>query len=295
MSLFSNTYMLAFTLLAIVLTAVAAALIIKPLLSRKHLPKDVQFGDAHTSATLIVLQEQYAELEQHYRNGAIDQAQWQQTQEEIERRALSESATLPSPILGRPEKLWAASSTLFIAVFAMAGYLLLGEPAAVIPDNTVAASSTNDAHALSDMVQALEQRLQDSSGGTPQDWTMLARSYLVLQEYEKASQAYAQLLTFDPQNPDVLASHAEALLLAADGITPKAIVQLEHALQQSPLHPHALFLSGSVAFQQSDYKQAVNYWTTLLGNMDADDPDMSYRQALIDDATARAIDDANPE
>src|SRR5690606_26546900 len=113
---------------------------LRPLLSPralKHLP--AQANDMQADMALLVLQEQYAELEREYQNRHINDAQWQQARQEVERRALAEG--LPAQVLlhSRPENAWALMSALFIATVAIAGYLFWGEPAAVIPANTIAA------------------------------------------------------------------------------------------------------------------------------------------------------------
>lgn len=288
MSVFSSSDILLFTALAILLTAIAAGLVLRPLLSRTYLRRtSAQSGNAQADAALMVLQEQYADLEREYRYGHISHAQWQQARQEVERRALAEGLASPAALHAQPEKAWALGSSLFVATLAIAGYLILGEPAAVIPANTAAPSSTNDADALAEMVDSLAQRLAGDSSGTPQEWTMLARSYMVLGEYGKAAEAYARLLKFEPDNADALTSHAEALLLREEGVAPLAAAQLERALQLSPRHSHALFLSGSVAFQSRDYAKAIAHWKTMLEDLDPEDPDAAYLHSLIADAQAR--------
>src|SRR5690606_12488649 len=172
MSVFSSSDILLFTALAILLTAIAAGLILRPLLSRTYLRRtSAQSGNAQADAALMVLQEQYADLAREYRYRHISHAQWQQARQEVERRALAEGLAWPAALHAQPEKAWALGSSLFVATLAIAGYLVLGEPAAVIPANTAAPSSTNDADALAEMVDSLAQRLAGDSSGTPQEWT----------------------------------------------------------------------------------------------------------------------------
>ena len=282
MSIFPESDILIFTAFAILLTAIAAGLLLRPLTSQRALSHvSAQAGATQADAALMVLQEQYAELEREYQNRHINDAQWQQARQEVERRALAEGLSTQMSLQARPETAWALGSSLLIAIIAITGYLFLGEPAAVIPANTLAASSTNDAGSLTEMVDTLAQRLEDGTG-TPQEWTMLARSYMVLESYDKAAAAYAQLLQLEPDNVDALIRHAEALLLQEDGVSSLVWTQLEHALILSPRHPHALFLSASAAMRSGDYAQAIVHWETMLEDIAPEDPDAVYLRSLIE-------------
>jgi cytochrome c-type biogenesis protein CcmH len=77
------------------------------------------------------------------------------------------------------------------------------------------------------MVDGLAARLKDQPNDV-RGWQMLARSYGVLNETEKAAEAYAQVLALAPEDPD------------------------------------ALFFLGDAALKKGDKNQAAEYWTRLL-------------------------------
>lgn len=119
------------------------------------------------------------------------------------------------------------------------------DPASVLPPPAVAEPGTPrgpsraDVEAAQDMtpeqqvetirgmVEGLAARLKDQPDDV-RGWQMLARSYGVLNEPEKAAEAYAQVLALAPRDPD------------------------------------ALFFLGDAALKKGDKDQAIAYWTRLL-------------------------------
>ena len=61
---------------------------------------------------------------------------------------------------------------------------------------------------VQEMVGALVTRLEQEPDNA-EGWSMLARTYLVLQDYPKAAAAYARLDKLTPNNPDVLSDWAD--------------------------------------------------------------------------------------
>lgn len=132
--------------------------------------------------------------------------------------------------------------------------------------------------AVEQMVADLAAKLHSTDGDDLQGWEMLGHSYVIMERYPDAVDAYshAYKLAGDSQ-PDVLAGYAEALTLAnpADFMG-KALPLFEKVLQMDPRNAQALWYGGLGAYERGDKKLAVTRWQALL----AQDPPAQYRAVI---------------
>lgn len=186
-----------------------------------------------------------------------------------------------------PTRLVVVAAVLIIAII---GYWQTGQPSmpsapppgfaldgagGAAPDNTSpnpgtagnSAGGTGAAGAdqagLADMTQMTEQlalRLKQQ----PQDaqgWNMLGRSYLALGRLPEALQAHAEAVSQDPNNPDLLADHADALAVAnGRRLGPDAEALVARALSLQPTHLKSLVLSAAAARDRGDHARAARLW-----------------------------------
>lgn len=171
--------------------------------------------DIQAGAALDVLREQRRELQRDHAAGLIDAAAFDQAMTELELRALSDGQQQVQQQTVAAQPRWAWGVMVWLVVMPLAGYLVLGNQTAVEPANNQPAVEVNNAQALAEMVDGLARRL-DEGVGTPSEWAMLARSYLVLENYAGAAHAYERLLVLigpdDPNAADVQAALAEVRL-----------------------------------------------------------------------------------
>lgn len=118
---------------------------------------------------------------------------------------------------------------------------------------------------MQQMVETLAQRLE-SAPDDVEGWAMLGRSYFVLQRYDEAARAYAQVNRIsDNQNPDALTSEGEALALAGNReLAGRPRELFEKALAIDPGHAKSLWYAGLAADQAGDAAVARQHWTLLL-------------------------------
>lgn len=228
-------------------------------------------------ANLVVLREQFVALDRDRASGQIDATQFAAARNELQRRALDESAAespdAPGPDAdagGRP--LW--SVVVGVPVFAAALYSAIGNPAAwnvEPPANAISASTSasSDPEVSNDAMQALLARLaaqlEKAPPGDPatdlQGWTMLARSYAALQRFADADRAYARAIALAPRDAQLLADRADVLVAAqgarAAGEADRLVAQ---ALQIDPDNLKALALAGTAAFERRDFEGARRHW-----------------------------------
>lgn len=242
----------------------AAALLgaVLMLLLRPLLRPPAASGSPAELPGLQVLREQLAQLETERREGTLAPDSYERARAEIERRALEEAAVEApaAAVAGGRAPRSAAALVLGLPLGAMALYLALGNPQALqaqpAPDEDAAT-----AHAVEDMVGQLAQRLQ-ADGGDLRGWTMLARSYTVLERYDEASRAYARARALAPDDAQLLADHADVLAsLQQSRFEGEPARLVERALKLDPHNVKALALAGAAAAERGDVEGAQRHWT----------------------------------
>ena len=262
---------MSFFLTGFLLLIVLALGMLLPTLLRRvptDTPSAARTVDAR-QANLQILREHLAALELEHANGALGTEAYQVARTEIERRALEEEESQTE----RPESAERAGKTAIVLaitlpLFAFVVYGLLGDPEAMLPRaaprEAAAAPGEVTMPQIEAMVEKLAQRLENQT--TPQEsdgqaWTMLARSYSVLQRYADASRAYTRARALTPESAQLLADHADVLaMLQGRSLTGEPTQLAERALQLDPKNLKALALAGSAAFERKDYKTALAYW-----------------------------------
>ena len=250
------------------LIALALVFVLPPLLRSARVPAERVAADAARRANLQVLREQLAALDAEHATGALDAVQYQQSRTEIERRALEEEQEVAAaPVTARAGKT-AIVLGAFVPLFAFLMYGVLGTPEALLPRPPQAAAGQDGgitAEQIEAMVAKLASRLENQTSpqaGDDQAWTMLARSYAVLQRFPEASKAFARARELAPGNAQLMADHADVLaMLQGQRVSGEPAQLAAAALKIDPDNLKALALRGSAAFEDKDFNGALAYWT----------------------------------
>ena len=283
--------MITFWLICAVFVAIALAFVIPPLLPGK--PK-AENGD-EKEANIDVYRDQLSELDADLQHGIISQEQYQQDKDEIERRLLEDVGAAHSRSAAKPRELTARGPVYAIAilvpVIATAFYLRVGNPAAMSPSAGRAqapssASSQRGSGAppmsqqdIEGNVAKLAKRMEQNPGDFA-GWSMLGRSYLSLQKYTEASDAYAKAVAIKVDDADLWADYAFAMGMAnGKSLAGRPAELIKKALSLDPNNPKALELAGSAAFEAKNYKEAISFWQRLL---EKTPKESELRQALIE-------------
>jgi cytochrome c-type biogenesis protein CcmH len=244
------------------------------------------------------LRKQLQQLQDLHGSGALDDAQYQQSKERLERKLVdavvqAPAATgAPSPATMAPAKAVAspppaaaperrpsarllAGVAAFVVVVSAAGYAWKGSPdklalgpgsASASPgagDSPEGAPHDTNSAQIAAMVDKLAARMKEHPDDA-QGWVMLARSYVVLERYADAVPAYEQAVKRVADDPSLLADYADALGMRNNKVLgPDAMQLIERALTIDAGHLKALSLAGSAAFAKKDYATAVSYWERL--------------------------------
>ena len=247
------------------LLALALLLLLPPLL--RAAPASSNAGGAMDAqrANLQILREQLAALDAELASGVLDATQYRLARTDIERRTLEEAqvAEQSPPTATRASKT-AVMFAVCLPLFAFVIYGVLGDPQAMLPRAASAAQNDVTLPQIEAMVEKLAQRLDNQPApqeGDAQAWTMLARSYSVLQRYADASRAYGRARALQPENAQLLADHADVMaMVQGQSVLGEPLQLVQRALQLDPKNLKALALAGSAAFERKDYKAALDWW-----------------------------------
>ena len=278
--------MILFWLGALGLVAVALAFVLPPLLGTRPASVDAQ----RENHNLEVYRSRIAALDEEHRLGALTEDDLAQARDELGRELLADASAGPVRKSGAGKAALVSRPWLAIAVgvgvplLAIALYQRLGEPDAIDPPSAAAAGGGGGNPAVEEMVARLAQRLAsepDSSEG----WLLLGRSYMVLERYAEAADAYSAAHRLLGDSAELLSNlaEAEALMQGQDflGIPGE---RLETALRLDPEYPRALWLGAFAAMQRGDTTLAVRRWQSLLDNQPADSEAATILRDLIANA-----------
>jgi cytochrome c-type biogenesis protein CcmH len=260
--------MILFWLICAGLVAIALAFVLPTLLQR---PADTN-EDNKSEANVEIYRDQLRELDADLANGIVSPEQYRQDRDEIERRLLDDVATTAE--VGKksdratPDRAVVYAVAFGIPLAAVALYLLLGTSAALsgVPQSAAAGnpSAARTQQGIEANVAALAKRLEQNPNDAD-GWTMLARSYINLEKYREASDAYAKASALKAQDADILVEYAFALAMAnGRQLQGQPTELVRKALQVAPENPRALELAGSAEFEAKNYKQAIAHWQKLL-------------------------------
>ena len=222
-----------------------------------------------------VYRDQLQELDRDIARGMVTRTDADASRLEIQRRLLAADRLPSLQIRVSRSPVLAAAIFLIIALGSVATYLSLGAPN--IPDQSFASRATDspDAAGPDAMRQATEQlaaKLKQSPSDA-QLWLLYARSLAILTQWDKAEDAYRHAIDLGQTSPDVLADHAEMLVMQAHGtVTPATEAIFRQILQSDPGNVPARYYLATAAGQAGEPRKAIDALQALLADMPANSP-----------------------
>lgn len=305
--------MSAFWIVAIVVAAATAALVLFPLIRGRREGAAPDRADYD----IAVFKDQLAEVDRDLERGLLDRERADAARLEIQRRVLAErpardaasdtAAAEPAQGRRRRSPLLAAALAGAVAVGSFGLYWQLGAPDA--PDAPLAsrgapvgrgaavadADGGDDLSALT-MEQAVAQLRQrmEAEPGRLDGWLLLGRSYLAMERYADAAEAYRRAVELSDGRPDVAGDYGEALVAAANGtVSLEAVEMFRTALAGDPADAKARYYLALAAAQQGDLASALQGWVDVVVLSPADAPWLAaVQQQVARAATALGVDTA---
>lgn len=226
---------------------------------------------------LSLYREQLHDAEHDLRDDLIAPQQLAEVRAEIGHRVLEEvdpqrtAADAP-----RASRHMAYALALLIPLGSVAGYWMLGDPAALMASVGATPPAAADARhgvtpeQIQQMASSLAERLK-AEPGNAEGWMMLGRSYIQLGRHRDAVTALQRANELAPGNPGLLADLADVLaMVQGKRLAGEPARLVQQALDADPRHVKALALAGSVAFEGRDYAAARGYWERLIAVVPVD-------------------------
>ena len=278
--------MILFWLGALGMVALALAFVLPPLLGRRPASADTQ----RTNHNLEVYRSRIAALDEEHRLGALTEDDLSQARDELGRELLADASAGPARERGGGRPGWVSRPWLAIAVgvgvplLAVTLYQRLGEPGAIDPPPAAAGGGGQGQPAVEEMVARLAERLA-SEPGSSEDWLLLGRSYMALERYAEAADAYGAAHRLLGDSAELLSDLAEAeALMQGQNFLGIPGERLETALRLDPEYPRALWLGAFAAMQRGETTLAVGRWQSLLDNQPGDSEAAKILRDLIANA-----------
>ncbi len=271
---------------AIVAILIIASLlfVIPPLLKKSEDQKSQLSGNKETN--IAIYHQQLEELKNDLNNQLIDQAQYTQSQEELERRLLEDVDNDPAINVTNTSSKWVAMAALIIIpALSLSLYINLGSPNLLSPEDIEAKTASlqqnmSTGHpdtqaSIEEMVGKLEQRMQDNPDDA-EGWLMLARSYTFLKRYNDAVNVFKKAAELNPNDPRLLVDYADAIAMATgSSLEGRPIQLITRALEIDPNNEKGLWLAGTAAYDSGDFKSAVTIWARLYAMLEPGSPGAS--------------------
>jgi cytochrome c-type biogenesis protein CcmH len=276
--------MTVFIAMAVVLTLLALAWLVRPLLWSA-----ARTGVSAERLNASIYRDQIETLERDLARGVISAQDSEATKDELQLRMLDDTQEPALVQEASHSGFWTARRTaaviaLLFPLGAGSMYWWLGTPAAIDP---VAAQKMND-DKVAQMVDTLAARLK-TNPDNPKGWAMLARSYKVMGRFAEAEQAFLKAGELVNTEPDLLVDYADLLAVrASNNIEGRPLELVNKALALNPQHPMGLMMSGVAAYRRSDFAVAVAQWEKLLAVLEPGSPDAQQVETDIADARAKS-------
>ena len=265
---------------------------------------------------LETLKGQLAQVDALVRSGVLTGDAARQARDTLEAEVLAavlaQAGASPAAVSGAlpAERASAAPSrrlllglVVFVLFFGAAGYAWLGNPAALaVGPGQVATAAAGDGGSGAGQAsgqapdraqfEAMTARLAERLKAKPDDaegWSMLGRSYSVLDQFPQALQAFKQVIILRPQEAQGYADMADALGMASGRkLGPESEKLLAKALQLDPDNVKALALVGTMVLERGDAAGAATQWEHALRKTEPGSEMANRLRSGIDEARQRA-------
>lgn len=274
--------MTTFIIVAALMILLALAML-APALLRK---REMAVSD-RDQQNVIIARERLQELEQDLQAERISQEEFDQAKVELEQALLLdlEKEDEPEQVTTVPGKLTMGVLAVVIPLIAIYLYLMLGSPEMVEFDAAQqtphSAKNPGQIPSVEEMVVALKKRLEERPDDA-QGWFMLGRTYMAMQKYPQAAEAYETLLKITGDEPTVLLSVAEAIIFSNSGnMQGRPAELIRRALKLAPDDQSALWMGGLLESQEGNYSKALGLWRKLEPLLAADPAAQQKLEKLI--------------
>ena len=254
-----------FWLINAIMLLLALAFVLVPII-RHHHKND---PGIRNDLNIHIHKEHLQELKNDFKEGNIDEKEFNDAKHELERNLLTDIAESEK---GCDHTVSSISYktiipiVIVLPVFVMVTYLMLGDinMVSIQVDKKEQQSNQEKMHSIEEMVAKLSANLQEQPDNG-EGWKLLARTYLMMNRIQDAVHAYQNARKYIGDDPQLLADYAEALIMANNNsYSEEAENLINLSLQANPDEPKALWIAGFSSFERGDIAKTLHYWEQLL-------------------------------
>lgn len=277
--------MVVFWILAALMTLVALAFVLVPLLRPR-----AATGPSALDANLAALRSQRREIDADVASGVLPADAREEAIGDLVERAQQDLEPRAAGPAAATRKPWIAAVAAGIAVplIALGTYLAVGTPGAANPGPARGGAKFDDKQIVA-MVESLARKVRDRPDDA-QGWALLARSMAALGRFGEASEAYERVAKLVPNDAQVLADYADVLAMAQGSLRGRPYELAKQALEIDPRHEKALALAASAATDAGDFATALRYWEELARVLPPGSTDEGQVRTIIAEVRAKAAD-----
>ena len=262
------------------LVVVALALLLRPWWRGS---RRLASADSLPAVNAAIHRDRLGELERDRSNGTLSAADLAEAREELQRQLLDDTAATEVVVADSFSRRSGIAIAILLPLTAVALYVLLGSPLAVLPGDAQTQRATAD---MEQLVTKLAKKLEQNPDN-PEGWAMLARSYKSLGRWDDAERAFAKVGPDLDRNAELLVEYAEMLAQKNNGFDDRSRQLIQKALRLEPNNMLALFLGGGDAFDSGRYGEAAALWERLLPQLEPGGEDARMVESRI--AQAREL------
>ena len=277
--------MLGFFIICGLMLVVALGFVLWPLLRKVETTVDNAVEPtANEASNLAILRNQRAELESELARGAISQATFDTSMQDLAARVREDAPVLlaankpaAAPRSNQRAVVYAAAAATLLIGGTAGFYAAFGTPGAVLPQATVAskapANAAPESPELSDtkvheMVDGLAQKMQSR----PDDfkgWALLARSEFALGRTDASIKSFERAISLGRSEPkeinaQLYADYADAKVLQQEGVFDANVTKLiDQSLALDPNNLKAIALAATAAMRANKGDAAIALWQRL--------------------------------
>lgn len=256
-----------FWIVAVLLIAAALLFLLPPLLLKTGSKGEIVRKDVN----VMLFKDQLAELDADLSAGNITQDQFEQAKHDLERSLLQDVSVEEDAVASAKVQAFGRTSAIavvvFIPVLAIVLYQILGSGEAGLKPEEAQLAQSTEGHqgTIEEQIRKLQEHLQTNPDDM-EGWTMLARSYYFLKNYQAASETFARVVAMtNESDANLLVAYADALAMAQGRTMDGRPMELvKKALELQPFHTTGLWLAGTASYQAQDYPAALGYWEKLV-------------------------------
>jgi cytochrome c-type biogenesis protein CcmH len=271
--------MASFFIPAFLLLALVLVLLLRPLIF-----SGTTEGTSRRQMNAAIYREELEKLAAEHATGTINAQEYEISHAEMRQRLFQDTNEVDDQAIMGSGKKVLIGICIFVVLLSSGLYFYLGD--------IVRATQKSE---QKPMTQAgVEQMVADFALKMEKDpdnlkgWAMLGRSYRILGRNADAAKAYGRAGNFINDDPELLAEYADTLIGAANGnFAGKPMQLINQALKLDPNNLLALWLSGTAAFTDGNYKQAVQTWEKLAKQLPPGSEEARAIQGSIAEARSK--------